>query len=192
MRGCCDLCCSINNICFCCCTNIKSKSTLSISSNQSDISSKKFTVLGDTKGRRHLKAFKFLSKIEECDLVYANFQNELFLVPFCILIDHLKKTVVITIRGTLSIRDVITDMTAECGYFDVDDLIDQPCHIGILNTAQNIYQRIKEENLLAESFRINPNYQLMVTGHSLGAGTATILALKLKAEYPNIKCIAFR
>ncbi len=31
----------------------------------------------------------------------------------------------------------------------------------------------------------------MVIGHSLGAGTATILALKLKPEYPEIKCIAY-
>ena len=191
MRGCCDLCCSINNSCLCCCTNFESNLSVSIS-DQPETRSENFALLGDTKGRRHLKAFKFLSKIEECDLIYANFQNELFLVPFCILIDHLKKTVVITIRGTLSMRDVITDMTAECGFFDVDHLKDQPCHIGILNTAQNIYTRIKDENLLAESFRINPSYQLMVTGHSLGAGTATILALKLKAEYPNIKCIAFR
>ena len=53
-------------------------------------------------------------------------------------------------------RDVITDMTAECGYFDVDDLKNQPCHIGILNTAENIYQKIKDDNLLLEAFRTNP------------------------------------
>lgn len=31
----------------------------------------------------------------------------------------------------------------------------------------------------------------MVTGHSLGAGTAVLLALKLKQEYPNVRCIAY-
>lgn len=31
----------------------------------------------------------------------------------------------------------------------------------------------------------------MVTGHSLGAGTAVILSLRLKKYYPNIKCIAY-
>lgn len=56
----------------------------------------------------------------------------------------------------LTYRDVITDMTAECGYFDVGHLKNQPCHIGILNTAENIYQIIKDENLLSEAFRINP------------------------------------
>ena len=82
-------------------------------------------------------------------------------------------------------------MNAGVGYFNVDHLINQACHLGILNNADNVYNRIKSHNLLEEAFRTNPNYQLLVTGHSLGAGTAVILALKLKSEYPNIKCIAF-
>lgn len=32
---------------------------------------------------------------------------------------------------------------------------------------------------------------MTVTGHSLGAGVATILSLKLINEYPNLKCIAY-
>lgn len=31
----------------------------------------------------------------------------------------------------------------------------------------------------------------MVTGHSLGAGIAVILSLRLKKDYPNLKCIAY-
>ena len=47
-------------------------------------------------------------------------------------------------------------MTAECGYFDTGDLTNEPCHIGILNTAENIFQIIKEQNLLVEAFKNNP------------------------------------
>lgn len=47
-------------------------------------------------------------------------------------------------------------MTAECGYFDTEDLTNEPCHIGILNTAENIFQIIKEQNLLFEAFKNNP------------------------------------
>lgn len=82
-------------------------------------------------------------------------------------------------------------MTADCGYFDVEHLINQPCHIGILNTADNIYNKILSQDLLNETFRKYPSYQLLITGHSLGAGTAVILSLKLKKDYPNIKCIAY-
>ncbi|CAF0732404.1 unnamed protein product [Brachionus calyciflorus] len=172
--------------CCCCCS---SKS--SISEMDSDDLVQNFVIDGDTKTNRHLRAFKFLSKIKECDLIYGNFENDLFFVPFCVLVDHFKKTVVITIRGTLSLRDVITDITAECGYFDIDDLTQQPCHIGILNTADNILNKIKSMNLLEKAFDKNPGYQLVVTGHSLGAGTAVILSLKLKKDYPNVRCIAY-
>lgn len=36
-------------------------------------------------------------------------------------------------------------------------------------------------------------YQLVITGHSLGAGVASILALliKLNMKFPNMKCYAF-
>jgi hypothetical protein len=55
-------------------------------------------------------------------------------------------------------------MTADCGYFDVGNLEDEPVHDGILNTAENIYQIIKKYNLLPEAFRKNPVSQEL--GHA--------------------------
>lgn len=117
---------------------------------------------GDPRGN-HMKAFKILARVNECDVVYANFNNDLFFVPFTILIDHFKKTVVVAIRGTLSMRDVITDITAECEYFDVDGLGAQPAHIGILKTAENILAKIESLDLLKESFRRHPVISLYLT-----------------------------
>ena len=34
-------------------------------------------------------------------------------------------------------------------------------------------------------------WQLIVQGHSLGAGAAALVSLKLRAEYPGLKCIAY-
>lgn len=34
-------------------------------------------------------------------------------------------------------------------------------------------------------------YKLVVSGHSLGAGTAVLLAMMLKHEYPETKCFAY-
>lgn len=31
----------------------------------------------------------------------------------------------------------------------------------------------------------------MITGHSLGGGTAVILSLKLRSRYPNLRCISY-
>ncbi len=47
-------------------------------------------------------------------------------------------------------------MSADCGYFDVGGLSDEPVHDGILNTAENIYQIIKKSNLLPKAFKKNP------------------------------------
>lgn len=35
------------------------------------------------------------------------------------------------------------------------------------------------------------HYKLVVTGHSLGAGTAVLLAYLLRQEFPSVRCIAF-
>lgn len=197
LRGFSHLCC--NNTLDCCLPHNNNSSTSSLI--QTNIQIRPSVVDGslrnsliveaDANLSRHMKAFKFLAKIEEHDILYANFNNELFLVPFCVLVDHFKKCVVITIRGTLSMKDVITDVTADCGYFDFDHIANQPCHSGMMITAENIFNKIKAHNLLEKAFRHNPNYQLLVTGHSLGAGTAVMLSLKLKKDYPNIRCIAY-
>jgi len=34
-------------------------------------------------------------------------------------------------------------------------------------------------------------YQLVITGHSLGAGVASVLALLLRPEYPRLICYAY-
>lgn len=98
VRGFCDLCCSSSACAETCCCCLPSKidpadKTVVITEERAYIHH-----------RHHLKAFKILSKIDEYDLIHANFQNELFLVPFCVLVDHFKKNIVITIRGTLSMR----------------------------------------------------------------------------------------
>ena len=153
---------------------------------------RKLVVQNDNICGCYYDAFKVLSKTSDCDIIHASFRNELFHAPFFILHDHSKKTVIISIRGTLSITDVITDMTADCGVVDLDgDVRDGKCHIGILNTAENIYRKIKDELLLEKAFEFNSNYQLMITGHSLGAGVAAILGLKFLKEYPDLKCICY-
>ena len=163
--------------CLCCCCLRKNKNS---------------SVSNDNACGCYYDAFKELSKTNDCDIIYANFRNELFHAPFFLIHDHRKRTVIIAIRGTLSISDVITDMMAECGEVELDiGIKDGKCHIGILNTAENIYKTIKEGFLLEKAFEFNRNYQLVIVGHSLGAGIAAILGLKFLKEYPNLKCICY-
>lgn len=40
-------------------------------------------------------------------------------------------------------------------------------------------------------FNLLQGYELVIVGHSLGAGAASVLSLMLKSEYPNLNCYAF-
>ena len=64
------------------------------------------------------------------------------------------------------------------------------------DAASYIYKKLKEDHLLTKAFNWDPDrgtadFDIVCVGHSLGAGTATILAIMLKQEFPNTKCYAF-
>jgi sn1-specific diacylglycerol lipase len=66
----------------------------------------------------------------------------------------------------------------------------------MVNAAGYIYKKVKDEHLLTKAFnwdkeRGTQNFQLVCVGHSLGGGTAAILAIMLKQEYPDTKCFSF-
>ena len=78
---------------------------------------------------------------------------------------------------------------------------------GMLLAAQDILNCIEEKNILQALFsfspfitdipisqsirsRLSPATRLVITGHSLGGGIATILSLCLQKQYPNV-CYAF-
>lgn len=46
-------------------------------------------------------------------------------------------------------------MSAECDHFDFDEM-NEPCHNGIYRTAENIYNRLVERNILEKAFNANP------------------------------------
>jgi hypothetical protein len=46
-------------------------------------------------------------------------------------------------------------MTAECSECDFGDL-QEPCHNGIYRTAENIFNKLKESNVLEDAFKENP------------------------------------
>ena len=66
----------------------------------------------------------------------------------------------------------------------------------MVQAAEYIYTKLKVENLLTRAFSWNrevgtDKFDLVCVGHSLGAGTATILALMLRQEFPTVKCYAY-
>jgi len=152
----------------------------------------------------HTSAFVIESTLNETDLFFVSFRNRLYQTPFVVLADHHTKSIVITIRGSASLLDLITDLSLNSERFSVDvdtdpilredttlDDGEVRVHRGMLNGARYVYNTIKANKVLDDLFLLNPGYNLVVTGHSLGAGVASLLTLLLKQQYPDVRCYAF-
>ena len=55
-------------------------------------------------------------------------------------------------------------------------------HRGMLHSARYVCQQIDKQNILTDMFVLYPNFQLVITGHSLGAGVAVVVALLLRCS----------
>lgn len=51
--------------------------------------------------------------------------------------------------------------------------------------------RLMEGNLLEKALSLYPDYDFVITGHSLGAGLAVLVGAKLRSNHPNLKVYAF-
>eukprot|EP00057_Strongylocentrotus_purpuratus_P022775 XP_011677249.1 PREDICTED: sn1-specific diacylglycerol lipase alpha-like [Strongylocentrotus purpuratus] len=117
--------------------------------------------------------------------------------PFFVALDHERSRVVVSIRGTLSVADIVTDLSADTSPISgQDEESPYQGHKGMVAAASYIKRRLIDDMLLHQAFtsdeeRGTPNYQLLLVGHSLGAGIAAILGIMLKPDYPSLKVYAY-
>ncbi|KAL4240298.1 hypothetical protein ACF0H5_001091 [Mactra antiquata] len=125
------------------------------------------------------------------DIVFASFHNKIYEIPFFVCIDRLQQKIVIAVRGTLSLKDVITDLTAEYDPIEIDGLENCVAHRGMLQAARFVQSTLDRLKILEQAFDRAQGAKIVITGHSLGAGTAALLAILLKPRYPDLVCFAF-
>lgn len=142
-------------------------------------------------------ALKQMISVGDIEVIYTTFHVDVAETPFFVAIDYSKAKIVISIRGTLSMKDVLTDLNAEGDVLPLipprDDFIG---HKGMVQAAVYIQHKLAEENLIHRALSHNPakntpSFTLVIVGHSLGAGTAAILAILLKADYPTLQCFSY-
>lgn len=98
----------------------------------------------------------------------------------------------LAIRGSISLRDIFTDLTAASDRFEAEGIPpDTMAHKGMTIGAEFVAKRLKEVGILDRALSTYPSYGLVLTGHSLGAGVASLLALKIRPKYPDLKVYAF-
>ncbi|XP_055335539.1 diacylglycerol lipase-alpha-like [Paramacrobiotus metropolitanus] len=142
---------------------------------------------------------KSVAEDESIQFIHASYTGGVGITPYFLALDHLEKKIVVTIRGTLSMKDIVTDLNADAEFIPVDPLQTNPpwlAHKGMVAAAEYVKKKLIQEGklkqlLLLSKERTGSEYDLLLVGHSLGGGTAAILAIMLKPEFPTLKCICF-
>ncbi|XP_067859617.1 diacylglycerol lipase-beta isoform X2 [Heptranchias perlo] len=126
------------------------------------------------------------------DFIHISFHNKIYEIPFYVALDHKKEVVLVAVRGTLSLEDALTDLSADCETLNVGEVMGE-CfvHKGINQAASYIHKKLINDGILDQAFAVAPEYKLVLAGHSLGAGAASILAIMLHRSFPQLRCYAF-
>ena len=115
---------------------------------------------------------------------------------FAVVVIHHHQVILINVCGTRMIpqpkmSDVFMDLAADAVPF-----IEGRAHKGMAVGTDNILA--KAADALAAARRDHPDYGVLVTGYSLGAGIAPLLTMKLLSGYvdlagepPSIRCISY-
>ncbi|KAJ3289455.1 hypothetical protein HDU79_004038 [Rhizoclosmatium sp. JEL0117] len=132
-------------------------------------------------------------------VIFVSEENQLYKAPYFVVHDDDAKAIIIAIRGTSSAMDVLIDLKLDTSPFDIPELSAEDekheAHSGFLHTAWNIVKELTEHNLLGELL-LDPKSEyygrkLIVTGHSMGAGVAALVANILRHDFPSTHCYAY-
>lgn len=84
-----------------------------------------------------------------------------------VVIDHSTKSIILAIRGTFSVTGVLVDLAAFSETF-----CGGQAHSGMAKMAKAVWAKVERHILMDENAmkRLPDGYDLVVTGHSLGAG----------------------
>ena len=136
-------------------------------------------------------AFFAETKVRQEYVKYMSWVSEVECPAFYLCVDDELKSIILGIRGTLSLADCLTDAQADIIPFGEHLAPNGTAHKGIATAAIKIQKRIAELGILEEEIKRNADYKFVVLGHSLGAGTAALLAVLLKKQYSELLCLAY-
>lgn len=125
--------------------------------------------------KRKRKMSRFLGVPAE-DIIDPSSQGgDIDIVGHFMAIDRRKSAIVLALRGTYTLSGLKTDAAAYSRPF-----CNGVAHAGIADRTDKIWEHLKVK--IVDLLKANPGFNFVVTGHSLGAGVAVLLALKIKHE----------
>ncbi|CAG8595616.1 16272_t:CDS:2, partial [Cetraspora pellucida] len=106
-------------------------------------------------------------------------QNAVTVPNYMVIRDPETNSIIVSIRGTMNIADVITDALAHYERWN-DGLV----HRGVLRSAQYLVDRSLND-IRAAVIKFNAN-SIHITGHSLGASISSIVTLLLREKCKDL------
>jgi len=143
-------------------------------------------------GRLHRFKFARQAELPLDSIVHSSHQS----APKCshyspthyLIRDRSTKSIILALRGTLSLHDLLVDLTCEYVDFQLPediqrgDLRKHKVHKGMYEAAKALVTSSEPDGVFAalkRELEENEDYGLVLIGHSLGAGIASLLALLL-------------
>ncbi|XP_058536279.1 diacylglycerol lipase-beta isoform X3 [Ochotona princeps] len=151
-----------------------------------------YDLVGGDQLHCHFGSILHTTGLQYRDFIHISFHDKVYELPFLVALDHRKEAVVVAVRGTMSLQDILTDLSAESETLDCEcGVHDRLAHKGISQAARYVHRCLINDGILSQAFSVAPEYRLVTVGHSLGAGAAALLALMLRSSYPQVRCYAF-
>mmetsp|Transcript_81858 Transcript_81858/g.213080 ORF Transcript_81858/g.213080 Transcript_81858/m.213080 type:complete len:770 (-) Transcript_81858:212-2521(-) len=172
-------CCCLVPCCCCCCYNGVAKGDWCCGTNEDYMNKSVWDACPN--------------RMEKPELVWASWRNNGpgKALPMSVFRNDARKEFIVTVRGTADIESIVDDMGVEPVYWDPLGLCDsgvanksppfdeeQDCFVPFwwLNIAKDMFESLRSNGTL-QQIQDKPGYRILVTGHSLGAGTGSLLAL---------------
>lgn len=114
---------------------------------------------------------------------------------YIIVKDSVLNCFVLAVRGTHTTRDIFTSMSGAAKphhYVDCHGLVLGYSHLGMLAGARWIFKHCKASLLSAHEKQ--PDYRVVITGHSMGGGAAAMLTMMIREQLPqlgDVQCYTF-
>ncbi|KAJ3500410.1 hypothetical protein NMY22_g19269 [Coprinellus aureogranulatus] len=102
--------------------------------------------------------------------------------------DDKRKEIIVSLRGTFSINDAITDLKlilTPLKSVGIADVGSAQVHTGFLEAYNYVASEVL--SVVKSQLSSNPSYSVIVTGHSLGGALASLAALSIKSSVPSAK-----
>jgi hypothetical protein len=125
--------------------------------------------------------FAMYTGISDEEIIVYDDQANYFLPGYAIVVSHQLKAVIVAIRGTAELFDVVADLDSDEDKRNIVDpsnghvLAEGDVHKGMFKCAQNIDALVKPKVL--ELIKQYKKYEVVICGHSLGGGTTALLAM---------------